>query len=116
MRDLPDGSAARHFSQSYREARAQFLGAAEAAGLDASAHRHPLLGRDGEVLALDVVRQGPAQAEGLLIVSSGCHGVEGFCGSAVQTALLRSDAWRQSVAETGVAVLYLHALNPHGFS
>jgi hypothetical protein len=77
---------------------------------------HPLLGRDGETLALDVVHEGPRSAEALLMISSGCHGVEGFCGSALQTALLHDTAWHDSVRASGAAVLYLHALNPYGFS
>jgi len=104
------------FAQSYAEAREKFLAAAEAAGLDAEPHLHPLLGRDGEALALDVVRDGPADASRLLVISSACHGVEGFCGSGVQVALLQDAAWRASAHAAGVAVLYLHALNPYGFS
>lgn len=104
------------FSESYAEARGKFLAAAEAAGLDLESHPHPLLGRDGEALALDLVRDGAADAEALLLISSGCHGVEGFCGSGAQVALLRDAAWRAALRESGVAVLYLHALNPHGFS
>ncbi len=113
---MPAPNAAGHFSQRYAEARAKFLAAADAAGLDATSHPHPMLGRDGEPLALDVVRDGPLDAASLLIVSSACHGVEGFCGSGVQTALLHASAWRRAAAEAGVAVLYLHALNPYGFS
>jgi Protein of unknown function (DUF2817) len=108
--------AAAHFSPTYREARAKFLAATEAAGLDARGHTHPMLGRDDELLAMDVVREGPPDAASLLIISSACHGVEGFCGSGVQTALLHDPAWRAAVAEAGIAVLYLHALNPYGFS
>lgn len=104
------------FSSSYAEARAKFRAAAEAVGLDVEAHVHPLRGRDGEELAMDVVRDGARHAEKLLIVSSGCHGVEGFCGSGVQVALLRDPTWRSAVRDAGVAVLYLHALNPYGFS
>ena len=75
-----------------------------------------MLGRDGEALAMDVVRDGPKDARSLLVVSSACHGVEGFCGSGVQTMLLRDAAWRDAAQEKGVAVLYIHALNPYGFS
>lgn len=107
---------AEHFSQTYAQARDMFLAAAEAADLDVESHVHPLLGRDGETLAMDVVREGPRDARALLIVSSACHGVEGFCGSGVQVALLRDPSWHRAVADSGVAVLYVHALNPHGFS
>ena len=109
-------SIAAAFSQSYAEARRKFLAATEAAGLDVHSHIHPLLGRDGEQLAMDVVRDGPAAAERVLIVSSGCHGVEGYCGSGVQITLLGDTAFRAAARAAGVAVLYIHALNPYGFS
>ena len=104
------------FSQTYAEARGKFLAAVEAADLDVESHLHPLLGRDGEALAMDVVLDGPRNAGRLLVVTSACHGVEGFCGSAVQTALLQDAGWRAAAHTAGVAVLYIHALNPYGFS
>jgi len=107
---------AHHFSQSYAEARRKFLGAAEAADVDAHSHVHPLLGPEGETLAIDVVRDGAADAASLLIISSGCHGVEGYCGSGVQVALLNDPAWLKATREAGIAVLYVHALNPYGFA
>jgi hypothetical protein len=105
-----------HFSQTYKEARAKFLAAADACGLDVQSHVHPMLGRDGETLAMDVVLDGPRDAKSLLIISSACHGVEGYCGSGVQTLLLHDAAFRQAAAQAHVAVLYIHALNPYGFS
>jgi hypothetical protein len=104
------------FAQTYAGARAGFLAAAAARGLDVQSHAHPLLGMHGEPLAMDVLRDGPADAEALLLVSSACHGVEGFCGSGVQRALLADDGFREAAMATGVAVLYIHALNPWGFS
>jgi hypothetical protein len=104
------------FSKRYAEARDKFLSAAQDAGLPVQSHHHPLPGRDGESLAMDVVREGPADAQNLLIISSACHGVEGYCGSGVQVQALRHTAWRQAARDAGVAVLYIHALNPHGFS
>ncbi len=104
------------FSQSYADARSKFLDAAEAAGLDVQSHLHPLLGRDGETLAMDVVRDGPADASRVLLISSACHGVEGYCGSGVQVTLLGDAAFRAAARESGVALLYIHALNPYGFS
>ena len=104
------------FSASYAQARVKFLEAAASAGTQIESHRHPLPGRDGEVLALDVALDGDAQSERLLIVSSACHGVEGFCGSGVQVFALHDADWRQQAREAGVTVLYLHALNPYGFS
>ena len=111
---MSDPSAA--FAQSYAQARAKFIAAAEAVDLDVTSHAYPMLGRDGEALAMDVVHEGPRDAQGLLILSSGCHGVEGFCGSGVQVALLQEAAWHTQLRDSGVAVLYVHALNPYGFS
>lgn len=104
------------FSKSYAQAREKFIEAASAASLKVQSHHHPRPGRDGEVLAMDVVREGPMDAKNLLIISSACHGVEGYCGSGVQVHALRDATWRQMAREAGVAVLYIHALNPHGFS
>lgn len=104
------------FSSSYQEARSRFLAAAQQAGLAVSSHVHPLRGSQGEQLAMDVVIDGQPDADKLLIVSSACHGVEGYCGSGVQVASLHSTAWRQQVRQAGMAVAYIHALNPHGFS
>lgn len=104
------------FSKSYAEARVKFLEAAATAGLAVESQLHPEAGRDGEVLAMDVVRDGPADARSLLIVSSACHGVEGYCGSGVQVFALHDAEWRAKAVAQGVAVLYVHALNPYGFS
>jgi hypothetical protein len=104
------------FSPTYAQARSRFLAAGGAAGLHVECKPHPLQGRDGEELAMDVARDGHPNADKLLIVSSACHGVEGFCGSGVQTAALQDAQWREHAGRLGVAVLYVHALNPYGFS
>ncbi len=111
-----NNSAEDYFAQSYGQARARFLATAAAAGLEMQSHRHPLLGQDGETLAMDVARMGPADAAALLIVSSACHGVEGFCGSGAQNALIADAGFHAAARAAGVAVLYVHALNPWGFS
>ena len=104
------------FSPSYAQARGKFLSAAAAAGLKFDVNPHPDPGRDGEELSMDVVLDGAADARLLLLLTSACHGVEGHCGSGVQTFALHDEEWRQKARDAGVAVLYVHALNPHGFS
>ncbi len=104
------------FSRSYQQARRRFLAAAGHAGVPVTSYDHPLKGRDGEALALDLAIVGDPQAEAMLIVSSACHGVEGFCGSGVQVAALHDAQWLARVQDAGVAVMLIHALNPHGFS
>ena len=110
------GAGEESFAATYREARRKFIEAAQAAGLKVDSKVHPLRGREGEELAMDVVRDGDADARSVLLLTSGCHGVEGFCGSGVQVAALRDGGWRALARERGVAVVYLHALNPFGFS
>jgi hypothetical protein len=106
-----------HFSASYGEARSKFLAAAEAAGAGIFRHVHPTeRGADGEELSIDLALLGEPDAPGLLLMISGTHGVEGFCGSGCQVALLRDDDFRAEIDRTGVRVLMLHALNPYGFS
>lgn len=104
------------FSATYAQARIRFLSAARDAGLKVDSKLHPLKGREGEDLAVDAALDGDEDAASLLILSSACHGVEGFCGSGVQLASLLDPDWRAHAASKGVAVLYVHALNPHGFS
>ena len=105
-----------YFAQTYAEARAKFLAASDAAGLAVTSHAHPLPGHDGEALAMDVVRDGATDAPSLLLVTSACHGVEGFCGSGVQNALLADSTLRAQARDAGIAILFIHALNPWGFS
>jgi hypothetical protein len=104
------------FSPTYARARVRFLEGAAAAGMAIRSYNHPLPGLEGEILAVDVALDGAADARKLLIVSSACHGAEGFCGSGVQVFALHDEAWRQHARDAGVAVLYAHALNPYGFS
>lgn len=109
--------AAAHFAADYPEARAKFLAAASARGLAVDSHVHPeARGPGGEALASDVVVLGNADAEGALLVTSATHGVEGFCGSGCQVALLSDDAFVANVERGGLAVVLLHALNPYGFA
>ncbi|AWY44235.1 DUF2817 domain-containing protein [Pseudomonas putida] len=100
------------FSQTYAESRQKFLTAAQSRGLAVDSHELKLKGAEGETLATDVVLDGPLDASRMLIVISGVHGVEGFTGSAVQTGLLGMALPKPD----DVSVLYVHAINPFGFS
>ena len=102
------------FATTYAEARARFLAAA--AGTQLQSHPEPLRGIELESLAMDVARVGAADADALLVISSGCHGVEGHGGSGAQVALLNDESFRARARHAGVALLFIHALNPWGFS
>ena len=104
------------FSHSYASARRRFYEAAQAAQLDVEAFKYRLPGRDNEVLAIDVCLDGQADAQRLLVISSGVHGVEGYCGSGIQVFALHDENLRQAARANGVALLYIHAVNPYGFS
>ncbi|SAK82894.1 hypothetical protein AWB78_04062 [Caballeronia calidae] len=105
------------FSRSYAEAREKFLAAASRRGLAVDSYELPLRGADGETLATDVALDGSASASKLLVVISGCHGVEGYCGSAIQTGLLELGPDRIGrPGDEDTAVLHVHAVNPYGFS
>jgi len=100
------------FSPTYAVARQKFLAAAAARGLAVDSRVLDLPGAEGETLAIDVVRDGPADASKMLVVLSGVHGVEGFCGSAIQAGVLGLGA----PTDPDTAVLHVHAINPFGFS
>ena len=103
------------FPVDYPDARRRFLTLAAAAGFAVESHVHPSRrGPRGEELACDVARLGPADARDVLLVSSGTHGVEGFCGSGCQAALLRSPLLAKLPAST--ALVLVHAVNPYGFA
>ncbi len=104
------------FSHSYASARKRFFDTARARGLQVESHKQRMPGRDKETLSMDVVLDGAPDADRLLVVSSGVHGVEGFCGSGIQVAALQDQALRAKAQERGVALLYIHAVNPYGFS
>lgn len=99
------------FSVSYKQAREKFLAALP------QAHSFVLAGFPGpqnENLAVDAGWVGDPRAECVLIMISGTHGPEGFCGSGIQMdwlALLEG-----SCLPENVALLFIHGLNPHGFA
>lgn len=108
---------AAHFAHSYAEARGKFHAAARANDLALEAHPLPdRAGVVGEPLSMDVALLGDPHAPNLLLLSSGTHGIEGYCGSGVQIALLHDDDFLRAVEGSGAAVLFVHAVNPHGFS
>jgi hypothetical protein len=106
-----------HFASTFAQARDKFVAAASARGLALSRFEHPgVRGAQGEVLSIDVAAMGPEAARGLLLLTSGTHGAEGFCGSGCQVALMHDNAFMAEAAASGLRVVMLHALNPYGFS
>ena len=102
------------FSRNYAEARQAFLAAAKSADAKVESFQNPHSVAENVTLMTDVAVLGPAEAENVLVLISGTHGVEGFAGSAIQVALLRGGmtGW----PKPNVRVVMIHALNPYGFA
>ena len=100
----------------YADARQALLAAAEAAGATLSSHAHPSPGPDCEALATDVARFGApvGDAERVVLLLSGTHGVEGHAGSGLQRNLVASG--RLDRLPPGLAVVLVHAVNPYGMA
>lgn len=105
----------RCFALDYDGARAKFRATAGEAGCALSSYRHPIAtGPDGQPLTIDVARLGDVRASNQLVIVSGTHGLEGTSGSAAQIGWLQSAG--APALPHGVSVLFVHALNPHGFA
>lgn len=101
-----------HFAATYAAARAKFRAAAEKASAKITAYVHPEKGPDGGELATDVARFGPDDAERVVIIISGTHGLEGLAGSGCQVAWIAGGG--PARLPNGVAVVLVHMLNPWG--
>ena len=107
-------NSAGSFATDYANARSMFVEAATSAGGRLERWTHPEPGPGGIALSCDVAWFGPANAEAVLVTISATHGVEGFAGSGAQVDWLRRGGAGQ--LPRGVAVLLVHAINPHGFA
>lgn len=108
-----------HFKPSYRESRDQLLDNARTL-----APRFALLadsrlidgqGPEGETLSLDWVMFGARKPRHVLVVSSATHGVEGFCGSAIQHQMVLEQLPDIDIGPD-TAIVVQHANNPYGFA
>lgn len=98
------------FARSHKQAVALF----EASAGSMRSYSASAIGPDGESLRVDCSWIGADDADRVLVLVSGTHGVEGFCGSGIQVDWLRRN--RDAYDVNGVAVLLIHALNPYGFA
>lgn len=71
-------------------------------------------GPANENLITAVCWLGKAEARRVLVLQSATHGVEGFCGSAIQLDCL--DQMHKRKGDADLAILFIHALNPYGFA
>jgi hypothetical protein len=104
-----------YFAPTYAEARETFIAAALARNADIRTFRNDQCAdRVQGSLCTDVAWIGPRSPSAVIVLVSGTHGIEGFCGSACQVGLLRESLIAEAPA--GTAFLFVHALNPHGFA
>ncbi len=118
--DVHSNTCLSGFSDSYEEARDRFLVAVKSVS-DTATNCHldnfkldGICGVNGEDLFCDVATIGAKDSERCIIVSSGCHGIEGYCGSLLQEHLLNTAVSAEILR--GIQIVFIHAINPYGFS
>lgn len=114
---VPDKADLKYFRESYDESREAFR--TEAALLAkkykaASQASFNVPAKNDNDLTVDMLYI-PAlkNKNGLIIISSGVHGVEGFTGSAVQRMMMEEFMTDENLVSTGF--LFIHGMNPYGF-
>jgi hypothetical protein len=112
----PD-NALRWFSASYAQSRERLIAAVAAANLPV--HHDALnigqYGPEGEPLSIDMLIIGSRRPRRAFVLASATHGVEGFCGAAIQLQLASQRLAGLTLPDDSALVL-LHALNPYGFA
>lgn len=99
----------------YLEARALFLETATNLGCTFDHfHNESVSGIAGEALFCDVARLGPDSASRKILLSSGVHGVETYCGSAMQILIMQNLV--SHIDFDDLQIIFVHALNPYGCS
>lgn len=103
------------FSKSYADARKKFMSLAMPIAAQINSEYLPLKkGIDGESLFCDITYLNRTESRKCLIISSGTHGVEGYCGSALQCELLEQQIFKPFLNDFNI--IFVHAINPFGFS
>jgi hypothetical protein len=108
-------SISNYFASTYAEAREKFRTTAKQSGADLHSYElNEFSGPNNEALTTDVALIGPNDAENVLFIISGTHGVEGFAGSGCQVGFFIDELYEAFPSNT-LCVL-IHALNPYGFA
>ncbi len=99
-----------YFLNTYIQCRTQFRSLSQRVGL--TSHPLKLTGTDND-LTIDYCYHPIAEADTLVVLSSGLHGIEGYAGSALQCYLLAEKLAMFKKFKS--SLLLLHGLNPYGF-
>lgn len=102
------------FASSYKEARQKFMAGCIAEANKIESWQHSLRGITGEKLYVDLAWFGNSCASKVIVLLSGTHGVEGFAGSGIQLASIQTGFHQP--ADSNIAVVLIHGLNPWGMS
>jgi len=97
----------------YLASRDEFKRLAAQLGVTPRCFPHEAEKGGSPALSTDVAYLGPADAQNLVIITSGTHGVEGYAGAACQFHFMK--AYPDRFARNDVAWLLAHAVNPWGF-
>lgn len=104
-----------YFSQNYFEARDKFLSACAENDFKIFSEKHPFAkGPNKRDIYMDCAHCGPINAKNLLLIISGTHGPEGYCGSGFQLGLLRTGIAKEWAKTHKIA--FIHAHNAYGFA
>lgn len=104
-----------HYPSSWQHAHNRFVTLAEPLG---AAISYPIdaPGPEGETLSTDTLWLGPTDAERVLVLCSGTHGIEGYAGSAIQCDWLSRLLSGETSLPDNHAALLIHILNPWGMA
>lgn len=102
------------FLDDYFAMRQHFIMLALENGFKISSFQNPTFGPDNKPIFMDFASAGLDDAKNLLVVLSGTHGSEGYCGSAIQSGLLQSGKAKEWAKRH--KILLIHAHNPFGFA
>jgi len=97
------------FSETYWEARSRFRSAAK--NINAELFSFDVYQNYTMDMAL-IQGEGP----GLVVHTSGVHGVEGYAGSAIQIAYLTRRKEMKEDASSSPSILLIHSVNPYGMA
>lgn len=89
----------------YHESREKFIAASDAAGLRTTRVRVSYENQPDLFIDFALQKRDPDR---LLLQLSGVHGIEGYCGSAIQRKIL------ERLPAGGPSLLFVHAMNPYG--
>ena len=113
---MEEQEAIQYFAESYVEARDAFRVDVKESGGQLESYElkgGELTGPSGESLSIDIGFWRP-DSNKVIVLSSGLHGIEGYCGSAIQRAAISNLMNTEKYQDVGI--ICIHAINPFGMA